>query len=223
MRVYHSKRECSIDAEAEGKATTLRKATQSIGCCESESDHTHRCFPTAIASSVRDISPSPVAPQVATEDGAQQKNCLGGPVSVGGPPTATDTVGNIIRTVDNKMKAMTTLQESEKVTLYNRHNDMTDLRAQESIRGTVVKHRATQKERAAGEAAETEATGSSAADRVEADIADSAHKTLRKKAKRLVKRLKADINAERSDRDEFVWDGMAVTGSNMMNLVNDVL
>ena len=145
-----------------------------IGCCESDSDHTHRCFPTAIASSVRDISPSPVAPQVATEDGAQHKNCLGGPVSVGGPPTATDTVGNIIRTVDNKM--MTTLQEPEKVTLYNRHNEIKDIRAKESIRVTVVKHRATQKERAAGEAAETEATGSSAADRVEADIADSAHK-----------------------------------------------
>ena len=65
--------------------------------------------------------------------------------------------------------------------------------------------------------------GSSAVDRVEADIADSAPKTLRKKAKRLVERLKADIKTERNDRDEFVYDGMAVTGSNMMYFVNDVL
>ena len=125
------------------------------------------------------------------------------------------------------MKAMTTLQEQEKVTLYNqllnRYNDMKNIRTQEPIRETVVKDRATQKERAAGEAAETEAAGSSAADRVEADIADSAPKTLRKKAKRLVERFKADINAERSERGEFVGDGMAVTGSNMMDLVNDVL
>ena len=87
--------ELSFDAESEGKATTVRKATQSIGCSVSESDHTNRCFPTAIASSVRDISPSPVAPQFSTVDGARQENSIGGPVSVGGPPTATDTVGNI--------------------------------------------------------------------------------------------------------------------------------
>ena len=45
---------------------------------------------------------------------------------------------------------------------------------------------ATQKKRAAGEAAETEAAGTAAVDRVEADIAENVPKTLRKKAKRLV-------------------------------------
>ena len=43
---------------------------------------------SCIASSVSDFGPSPVAPQVATVDGAHHENGLGGPVAAGGPPTA---------------------------------------------------------------------------------------------------------------------------------------
>ena len=46
-------------------------------------------FPAGIASSVSDFGPSPVAPQVATVDGAHHENGLCRPAAVGGPPTAT--------------------------------------------------------------------------------------------------------------------------------------
>ena len=67
--------ECSIDAEAVGKATTVQKATQSIGeemngCGVSQCDRTNRWFPNGFATSVSDFGPSPIAPQVATVDGA---------------------------------------------------------------------------------------------------------------------------------------------------------
>ena len=74
-----------------------------------------------------------------------------------------------------------------------------------------------------GEAAETEAAVMAAVDRVEAEIADRVLKTLKKKAQRLVERLKADPKAERNDRGECVCDDVAVTESNMVDLVNDVL
>ena len=80
-----------------------------------------------------------------------------------------------------------------------------------------------EKGRAAREAEETEAAGSAAVDRVQADISDCVPKTLKNKAKQLVERLKADTKVEWVDRGEFVCDGMAVTGSNMVDLVKNVL
>ena len=79
------------------------------------------------------------------------------------------------------------------------------------------------KKRAAGEAAETEAEWAATVVRVKADIADSVLKTLIKKAKRLVERHNADTKAERNNRGEFLCDGMAVTGSNLVDLVKDIL
>ena len=85
--------ERSIDAEAEIKATTVEKATKSIGeennwCGVSESDQTNWWCSTAIARSVIYLCPFSVGPQVATVDGAHQENGLGGPAAVVGPPTA---------------------------------------------------------------------------------------------------------------------------------------
>ena len=86
--------ERSIDTDVEGKSTTVQKATEHIGeerngCDVSESDHTNLWFLAGIASSVSDFGPSPVAPQVATVDGAHHENGFGGPAAVGGTPTAT--------------------------------------------------------------------------------------------------------------------------------------
>ncbi|KAI0217076.1 hypothetical protein LSAT2_031013 [Lamellibrachia satsuma] len=57
------------------------------------------------------------------------------------PKPLTDSVGNIIRSLDDEMKAIITrmdLQDREKVTLYkqplSRYNDMNDIRAQQPTR-----------------------------------------------------------------------------------------
>ena len=60
---------------------------------------------------------------------------------------------------------------------------MNDIRTQQPTQVTAVYDGRRKKKRGAGEAAETEAAGSAAVGRVEADIADSVPKTLRKKAK----------------------------------------
>ena len=96
------------------------------------------------------------------------------------PQPPTYMVGNIIRSLNDEIKAIITrmdLQDREKVTLYNqllsRFYDMNDIHAQQPTRVTVVNDGATQKE--------TEAAGSAAVDHVQADT-----KSLRKKVKRLV-------------------------------------
>ena len=68
---------------------------------------------------------------------------------------------------------------------------------------------------------EPESTASSGS--VEIEIVDSAPKTLKRKAQRLVEKLKADSTVDWNDRGEFIYNGEVVTGSNMVDLVNGVL
>ena len=56
---------------------------------------------------------------------------------------------------------------------------------------------------------------------VEADIVDSVPKTMKVKAKKLMDRLKTQLSW--TDRGELIHGGTPVPGSNMVDLVNDVL
>ena len=58
---------------------------------------------------------------------------------------------------------------------------------------------------------------------VEKDIVDSVPKTMKKKAQRLLEKMTSMSGVEWNDRGELVYKNTAVTGRNMVDLVNDVL
>ena len=134
-----------------------------------------------------------------------------------------DTVGKVLQRLDDDMQAIinrSDLKEGEKVTLYNqildRYNDIDEKRVQEPMRVTVVND-------GNDEARVDKESESKPSGIVEVEIVDSVPKTLKRKAQRLVEKLKADSAVDWNDRGEFVHNGEVVTGSNMVDLVNNVL
>ena len=134
-----------------------------------------------------------------------------------------DTVGKVLQRLDDDMQAIinrSDLKEREKVTLYNqildRYNDIDETSVQEPMRVTVVNDGNDE----VRVDTESESTPSGS---VEVEIFDSVPKTLKRKAQRLVEKLKADSAVDWNDRCEFVRNGEVVTGSNMVDLVIDVL
>ena len=137
--------------------------------------------------------------------------------TVATPPK--DSVGKVLQRLDDEMQAIINrrdLQEREKVTFYNqileRYNDIDEKHVQEPTR-VILEKACVDKE--------PESTASSGS--VEIEIVDSAPNTLKRKAQRLVEKLKADSTVDWNDRGEFIYNGEVVTGSNMVDLVNGVL
>ena len=62
-----------------------------------------------------------------------------------------------------------------------------------------------------------------AASGLEFDIADSVPKSMKTKALRLVDRLRNDPAIQWNDRGELIHEGVAVAGSNIEDLVHDIL
>ena len=58
---------------------------------------------------------------------------------------------------------------------------------------------------------------------LESEIVESAHKTMKKRVRLLLEKLKADPTTQWNERGEFVYSGVPIRGSNMVDLVNDVL
>ena len=56
---------------------------------------------------------------------------------------------------------------------------------------------------------------------IEADVVDTVPKTMQAKARRLMEHLKRDIAW--TTRDELIHEGVPVAGSNVVDLVNDML
>ena len=142
--------------------------------------------------------------------------------TVATPPK--DSVGKVLQRLNDEMQAIISrrdLQEREKVTLYNqileRYNDIDEEHVQEPTRVILVNDK---KDKACVDK-EPESTASSGS--VEIEIVDSAPKTLKRKAQRLVGKLKADSTVDWNDRGEFIYNGEVVTGSSMVDLVNGVL
>ena len=58
---------------------------------------------------------------------------------------------------------------------------------------------------------------------LESEIVESAPKTMKKRVRLLLEKLKADSTTQWNERGEFVYNGVPIRGSNMVDLVNDVL
>ena len=142
------------------------------------------------------------------------------------PPPPTDTVGKVMQGLDDEMTSILDqkdLNDGDKVKLYNqvlqRYNHLSDRRDKQPTRVVVVNDDATTETATPEKPAVAPATAAPSA--VEADIADSVPKTMKVKVKKLIDRLKTQLSW--TDRGELLHDGTPVPGSNMVDLVNDVL
>ena len=125
------------------------------------------------------------------------------------PPPQTDTLGKKVQALDDEMMTILDrkdLDDRTKVTLYNqvlqRYNVLSDKHAKEPTR-------------AVGAPATTATSG------IEADVVDTVPKTMQGKARRLMEHLKRDIAW--TARGELIHEGVPVAGSNVVDLVNDLL
>ena len=142
------------------------------------------------------------------------------------PPPPTDTVGKKVQALDADMKTIldrTDLDDGTKVTLYNqvlqRYNVLADKHAKEPVRVLTVNESVT------GSGAEP-GSGSEGAVRVpgsgiDATVLDTVPKTMHAKARRLMEHLKR--NVAWTARGELIHEGEPVVGSNVVDLVNDLL
>ena len=154
------------------------------------------------------------------------------------PPPPTNTLDRVLRGLDGEMSSVldrTDLDEGDKVKLYNqillRYNTMANKRVKQPTRVVVVNDDGTAAAAAAATTTTTRDGGTATAAAAEplaaigtdADIVESVPKTLKNKALRLLKRLRNDPSSQWNDRGELIIEGSAISGSNMMDLVNDVL
>ena len=138
------------------------------------------------------------------------------------PPLATDTLGRKVQALDDEMKTIldrTDLDDWTKVTLYNqvlqRYNVLADKRIKEPLRVVTVNESEV--------ATESGSTGTAPApiSGLEATVLATVPKTMQAKASRLMEHLKRDIAW--TARGELIHEGVPVVGSNVVDLVNDLL
>ena len=134
------------------------------------------------------------------------------------PPPATDTLGKKVQALDDEMKTIldrTDLDDGTKVTLYNqvlqRYNVLTDKRIKEPLRVVTVN----ESESGSEGAVRAPISG------LEATVLATVPKTMRAKASRLMEHLKRDVAW--TARGELIHEGVPVVGSNVVDLVNDLL
>ena len=127
------------------------------------------------------------------------------------PPLATDTLGKKVQALDDEMKTILDrkdLDDGTKVTLYNqvlqRYNVLATKRIKEPLRVITVK--------------ESEVASESGS---EATVLATVPRTMQAKASRLMEHLKKDITW--TARGELIHEGVPVVGSNVVDLVNDLL
>ena len=134
------------------------------------------------------------------------------------PPPATDTLGKKVQALDDEMKTIldrTDLDDGTKVTLYNqvlqRYNVLANKRIKEPLRVVTVN--------------ESEVTSEGAVrapiSGLEATVLATVPRTMQAKASRLMEHLKRDITW--TARGELIHEGVPVVGSNVVDLVNDLL
>ena len=142
------------------------------------------------------------------------------------PPPATDTLGKKVQTLDDDMKTILErkdIDEGTKLTLYNqvlqRYNVLADIQVKEPIRVVTVNESVT----GSGSGVEPGPEGAVRAPSsgLEATVLDTVPKTMQAKARRLMEHLKRDIAWPA--RGELIHEGVPVVGSNLVDLVNDML
>ena len=136
------------------------------------------------------------------------------------PPLATDTLGRKVQALDDEMKTIldrTDLDDWTKVTLYNqvlqRYNVVADKRIKEPLRVVTVNESEV--------ASESAGTAPAPISGLEATVLATVPKTMQAKASRLMEHLKRDIAW--TARGELIHEGAPVVGSNVVDLVNDLL
>ena len=117
------------------------------------------------------------------------------------------------------------LDDRTKVTLYNqvlqRYNVLSDKHAKEPTRVITVNESGTGVGAGAGVGAEGAVGAPATTSGIEADVVDTFPKTMQGKARRLMEHLKRDIAW--TARGELIHEGVPVAGSNVVDLVNDLL
>ena len=136
------------------------------------------------------------------------------------PPPATDTLGKKVQALDDEMKTILDrkdLDDGTKVTLYNqvlqRYNVLADKRIKEPLRVVTVNESEV--------TSESEGTARAPISGLEATVLATVPKTMKAKASRLMEHLKRDIAW--TARGELIHEGVPVVGSNVVDLVNDLL
>ena len=142
------------------------------------------------------------------------------------PPPATDTLGKKVQALDDDMKTILDrkdLDDGTKVTLYNqvlqRYNVLADKHVKEPIRVVTVTGSVMGSGVEPGPGSEGAVRAPSSG--LEATVLDTVPKTMQAKARRLMEHLKRDVAW--TDRGELINEGVPVVGSNVVDLVNDLL
>ena len=140
------------------------------------------------------------------------------------PPPPTDTLGKKVQALDDEMMTIldrNDLDDRTKVTLYNqvlqRYNVLSDKHVKEPVRVITVNESGVW----AGAGAEGAVGAPATTNGIEADVVDTVPKTMQGKARRLMERLKRNMSW--TARGELIHDGVPVAGSNVVDLVNDLL
>ena len=138
------------------------------------------------------------------------------------PPPATDTLGKKVQALDDEMKTILDrkdLDDGTKVTLYNqvlqRYNVLADKRIKEPLRVVTMNESEVTSESGSEGTARAPISG------LEATVLATVPKTMQAKASRLMEHLKRDIAW--TARGELIHEGVPVVGSNVVDLVNDLL
>ena len=138
-------------------------------------------------------------------------------------------IASVLRDLDDEMRNIlqrTDMDVREKVALYNqvlgRYNDLDDRRRQVPLRVAITKTSGEEKE-AALDKPDDEATTSPNRVPLESKIIDSVPKIMRKKARRLLDKIRTGSGVEWNDRGQLLINNTVVPGSNVVDLVNDVL
>ena len=142
------------------------------------------------------------------------------------PPHPTDTLGKTVQALDDEMMTILDrkdLDDRTKVTLYNqvlrRYNVLSDKRVKEPVRVGAVNESmsSTASGPGAGVAVVPEGVVGAPSSGIEATVP----KTMQAKARRLMEHLKRDVAW--TARGELIHEGVPVSGSNVVDLVNDLL
>ena len=148
------------------------------------------------------------------------------------PPPSTDTLGKKVQALDEEMTILDRkdLDDRTKVTLYNQvlqlYNALSDKYVKEPVR--VVSLNESMSAAApsgSGTGVESEpvvgGTVGAPSSGIEADVVETIPNTMQVKAKRLMEHLKRDIAW--TARGELIHEGVLIVGSNVVDLVNDML
>ena len=144
------------------------------------------------------------------------------------PAPSTITLGKKVQALDDEMMTILNkknLDDGTKVKLYNqvlhRYNVLSDKHVKEPIRVVAVNESVSGPGVGVGPRPGSEGAVRAPSSGLEATVVDTVPKTMQAKTRRLMEHLKRDIAW--TTRGELIHEGVPVVGSNVVDLVNDLL